>query len=260
MLVRARPPHVPRAHRRGLGDTPPCRERTLELGYPCGRLARAATRPRRTQGCAGPRLPHPRLAQRCRLARRVEAPVCARHCARATGHAQDMIRQGASLTELLRAGEWRSASFMRYIDETELEREVFSPRGVPRQIRAPAVDQRQSWKRISTNRRATRMGPSRHHTPRSVDRACARHCAARHCVPASTGVCACMPTSPALVRLAACAARAVSPQLCSRPVIGLWHHDWCLTAPRRAQRPSDPIGRLEAARRGSAPSGADTQR
>ena len=37
------------------------------------------------------------------------------------GHARDMLRGGARLCEILKAGEWRSAAFLAYLDETELE-------------------------------------------------------------------------------------------------------------------------------------------
>ena len=37
------------------------------------------------------------------------------------GHAQDMLQGGASLAEILRAGEWRSAAFTTYLDEEILE-------------------------------------------------------------------------------------------------------------------------------------------
>ena len=37
------------------------------------------------------------------------------------GHARDMLRNGARLCEILRAGEWKSAAFLAYLDGTELE-------------------------------------------------------------------------------------------------------------------------------------------
>ena len=37
------------------------------------------------------------------------------------GHARDMARNGATLAEIFRAGEWRSAAFMDYLDQQELE-------------------------------------------------------------------------------------------------------------------------------------------
>ena len=37
------------------------------------------------------------------------------------GHARDMLRGGARLCEILKAGEWRSAAFLAYLDGTELE-------------------------------------------------------------------------------------------------------------------------------------------
>jgi hypothetical protein len=37
------------------------------------------------------------------------------------GHAQDMLVRGKSLCEILRAGEWKSAAFMQYLDASELE-------------------------------------------------------------------------------------------------------------------------------------------
>ena len=37
------------------------------------------------------------------------------------GHARDLQQSGASLMEILRAGEWRSAAFLAYMDKCELE-------------------------------------------------------------------------------------------------------------------------------------------
>ena len=37
------------------------------------------------------------------------------------GHARDMLVAGARLCEILRAGEWRSAAFLAYLDKAELE-------------------------------------------------------------------------------------------------------------------------------------------
>ncbi len=37
------------------------------------------------------------------------------------GHAQDLLESGASLVEILRAGEWRSAAFAEYLDEDKVE-------------------------------------------------------------------------------------------------------------------------------------------
>jgi hypothetical protein len=39
------------------------------------------------------------------------------------GHADDLRRSGASLIEILRAGEWRSPAFLSYLNEVELERD-----------------------------------------------------------------------------------------------------------------------------------------
>jgi hypothetical protein len=40
------------------------------------------------------------------------------------GHAQDLLESGATLAEILLAGQWRSSSFLKYLREAELEREV----------------------------------------------------------------------------------------------------------------------------------------
>ena len=40
------------------------------------------------------------------------------------GHAQDLLESGASLAQILAAGQWRSASFLDYIKQAELERDV----------------------------------------------------------------------------------------------------------------------------------------
>ena len=40
------------------------------------------------------------------------------------GHAQDMLENGATLCEILAAGQWRSPSFMKYLDATSLEKEA----------------------------------------------------------------------------------------------------------------------------------------
>ena len=37
------------------------------------------------------------------------------------GHARDMLNSGARLCEILKAGEWRSAAFLAYLDGVELE-------------------------------------------------------------------------------------------------------------------------------------------
>ena len=37
------------------------------------------------------------------------------------GHAQDLVELGATLAEILAAGEWRSASFTKYVDLDALE-------------------------------------------------------------------------------------------------------------------------------------------
>ena len=40
------------------------------------------------------------------------------------GHARDLQRRGASLHEILMAGEWRSPAFLKYLDLLALERDV----------------------------------------------------------------------------------------------------------------------------------------
>ena len=40
------------------------------------------------------------------------------------GHARDLQASGASLLEILQAGEWRSPAFLRYLDNKELEKDV----------------------------------------------------------------------------------------------------------------------------------------
>jgi hypothetical protein len=40
------------------------------------------------------------------------------------GHAKDMQLNGASLYEILAAGEWRSPAFMEYLDKYQLETDV----------------------------------------------------------------------------------------------------------------------------------------
>ena len=40
------------------------------------------------------------------------------------GHAKDLQMSGATLSEILAAGQWRSPAFMRYLDERELEKDV----------------------------------------------------------------------------------------------------------------------------------------
>ena len=35
-----------------------------------------------------------------------------------------MLAQGATLAQILRAGQWRSAAFIRYLEEAELTKEV----------------------------------------------------------------------------------------------------------------------------------------
>ena len=38
------------------------------------------------------------------------------------GHAEDLRQCGASLAEILLAGQWKSAAFLKYLDEAELEK------------------------------------------------------------------------------------------------------------------------------------------
>ena len=40
------------------------------------------------------------------------------------GHAQDLLESGVTLAQILVAGQWRSASFLKYLKEAELERDV----------------------------------------------------------------------------------------------------------------------------------------
>ena len=37
------------------------------------------------------------------------------------GHAQDLVECGHNLTEILQAGDWRSAAFKNYLDEEYVE-------------------------------------------------------------------------------------------------------------------------------------------
>ena len=39
------------------------------------------------------------------------------------GHAEDMLLNGATLAEILRAGDWRSPSFLFYLNVQQLEME-----------------------------------------------------------------------------------------------------------------------------------------
>ena len=40
------------------------------------------------------------------------------------GHAKDMAESGSTLAQILRAGQWRSAAFMRYMEEASLSRQA----------------------------------------------------------------------------------------------------------------------------------------
>ena len=40
------------------------------------------------------------------------------------GHAQDILLRGGTLIEILRAGDWRSAAFLDYLDKHRLERDA----------------------------------------------------------------------------------------------------------------------------------------
>ena len=40
------------------------------------------------------------------------------------GHAMDMAQFGQRLSDILRAGDWRSAAFAAYLDQSELETQV----------------------------------------------------------------------------------------------------------------------------------------
>ena len=37
---------------------------------------------------------------------------------------KDMLKDGCSLSQILRAGQWRSVPFLRYLDEMHLEKET----------------------------------------------------------------------------------------------------------------------------------------
>ena len=38
------------------------------------------------------------------------------------GHARDLLESGATLAEILRAGQWKSAAFMRYLNMADIEK------------------------------------------------------------------------------------------------------------------------------------------
>ena len=40
------------------------------------------------------------------------------------GHAQDLLESGATLGEILRAGQWRSPAFLKYLDLESLEQDA----------------------------------------------------------------------------------------------------------------------------------------
>ena len=40
------------------------------------------------------------------------------------GHARDLQARGATLAEILAAGDWRSPSFLKYLDEQQLEEDA----------------------------------------------------------------------------------------------------------------------------------------
>ena len=40
------------------------------------------------------------------------------------GHCKDLQQKGASLYEILQAGEWKSPAFLSYMDMAELDRDV----------------------------------------------------------------------------------------------------------------------------------------
>ena len=45
------------------------------------------------------------------------------HCFR-RGHARDMLKCGATLAEILRAGQWKSAAFLKYLEKNDIEEGV----------------------------------------------------------------------------------------------------------------------------------------
>ena len=45
------------------------------------------------------------------------------HCFR-RGHARDMLLCGATLAEILRAGQWKSAAFLKYLETADIEQGV----------------------------------------------------------------------------------------------------------------------------------------
>ena len=47
------------------------------------------------------------------------------------GHAEDMRKSGCSLAEILKAGQWRSAAFMKYMDEAGIDKAGLFSKQVP---------------------------------------------------------------------------------------------------------------------------------
>ena len=60
------------------------------------------------------------LRRRLKILKVAEADCFTLHGFR-RGHAQDLLANGSSLCEILRAGEWKSAAFMAYLDPSEVE-------------------------------------------------------------------------------------------------------------------------------------------
>jgi hypothetical protein len=57
------------------------------------------------------------------------------------GHAEDMRQSGSPLAEILKAGQWRSAAFMKYLDEA-------CARSSPWKMHHTLLRPRRTWKRI----------------------------------------------------------------------------------------------------------------
>ena len=85
-----------------------------------GRWLQGLPEPRRPFAGITPQAALRRLRERLGKLGAVDARAYRLHDFR-RGHAQDLASSGATLAEILKAGEWRSAAFLGYLDTEDLE-------------------------------------------------------------------------------------------------------------------------------------------
>ncbi len=138
--------------------------------------------------------------------------------------------KGKDLAEILRAGEWRSASFLEYLDKVELEREVCAKHSVSL-LRPRSYATRLFWRHTWVNHPRMMKGPR---SPKQ-DRWCVAGASRAACRTNDDGWSLCSVSAPLVAR----AARrdAVQHPSCVLAV-GIGTHLLCFHR-RRAARPAN---------------------